>query len=126
MSYIYVPHNLELAPLLEADPIEAHIDRVYLFVYKYFQAYLFDRYARCEGGYVYIHAYRFNELSSDYKIIIDWLERNEIFQINKSYTQTLHPRKYRVAMKYTVGLEPYEVTHRLTKNIINKTPQSSR
>lgn len=119
MSFIYIPNNLDLKPLLEKDPIEAHIDRVYLIVYKYFQAYLFDRYARTKDGYVYINASRFKDLASNYKIIIDWLEKHEIFEINKSYTETVHPRKYKVPLKYTTGLIPYEITDKTTQNAVN-------
>jgi len=120
MSYIFIPEKLELNGLYEEDPIKVHLDRVYLIVYKYFQVYLFDKYARQKDGYVYIHSRRFNELSSNYSEIIKWLEKHGIFEVNRSYTPTIHPRKYKVRNEFMTGLRTYKLTDKRTINALVK------
>lgn len=121
MKYIFVPDNLNIEDLIKEFPIDVKPDRIYCFVYKYFQTYLFDKEARRENGFVYIFGYAWNELSSDYKKILNWLEEREIFSINRSYFRTMHPRKYRLNPIYLeYGLRTHEIRDKRTLKTLDK------
>ncbi len=127
-AIVKIPINLEIRGLIRESPIPvercAHnihqqSDKVAYIVSQIIDRQHLKKLTNSGNGFVTMNSTIMQKAIRDYNIYIDWMEKNDIIDLDKNYSVGSHSRAYKIGNKYRgKGIKNYVVADKVLVNKI--------
>lgn len=127
-AIVNIPINLEIRGLIRESPIPVlkcannihqQSDKVAYIVSQIIDRQHLKKLTNSGNGFVRMNSTIMQKAIRDYNIYIDWMEKNDIIDLDKNYSVGSHSRAYKIGNKYRgKGIKNYVVTDKVLVNKI--------